>query len=222
MDREIHMDTVEEQVYRILLDDIRTLKLPPGSRVNENKIAEDLHVSRSPVRDAIKRLKGDRIIVTIPNKGAFVRKLTPGEMDEMFEARLMMELYGLDSLSSHLGGEDRTLFSSLFERSEAAYENRNMSEFMALDFSIHRGIVALRRNAYIIGMYENLNWQLYTIYLESEWDIQEFKRIRNDHAAVIGGLLDGKPDVAREHLTRHITQARKIIVARVAEEIECP
>jgi len=218
MDREIHMDTVEEQVYRILLEDIRTLKLPPGSRVNENKIAEDLHVSRSPVRDAIKRLKGDRIIITIPNKGAFVRKLTPAEMDEMFDARLMMELYGLENLSPPLGEVELELFASLLDRSELAYETRNMSDFMQLDFRLHRGIVALRRNNYIVGMYENLNWQLYTIYLESEWDRQEFKRVRNDHVALINGLLSGDIEAAREHLTRHITTARKIIVARSGDE----
>ena len=222
MNREIQMNTVEEQVYRILLSDIRTLKLPPGSRVNENKIAEDLQVSRSPVRDAIKRLKGDRIIVTIPNKGAFVRKLTPTEMDEMFDARLMMELYGLENLIPPLDEASLAMFSSILERSEVAYETRNMDDFMQLDFQLHRGVVALRRNDYIVGMYENLNWQLYTIYLESEWDRQEFRRVHNDHAALINGLLNEDVDAARRHLSRHITLARKIIVARSAEECNHP
>jgi DNA-binding GntR family transcriptional regulator len=218
MNREIQTNTMEEQVYRILLNDIRTLKLPPGSRVNENKIAEDLQISRSPVRDAIKRLKGDRVIVTIPNKGAFVRRLTSTEMDEMFDARLMMELYGLDNMSAPLGESEREVFTSILERSEAVCATRNMDEFMQLDFKLHRGIVALHRNDYIIGMYENLNWQLYTIYLESEWDRQEFKRVRNDHTVLINGLLNGDIEVARQHLMRHITLARKIIVARSGEE----
>jgi|GEM_PF-1728646 len=221
MGRDIQINTVEEQVYQIILNDIRTLKLLPGSRVNENQISEDLHVSRSPVRDAIKRLKGDKIIITIPNKGAFVRKLTTAELTEMYEVRLMIEGYALDSGSLPAEEETRS-FLDLLGREEMAFKDRDLDEYRTVDFSLHKSIVSLCHNGYLNGIYENLSWQLYFLSLENEWDLLHFQRVHNDHLKIIHNLIDGNRDVSKKLLTSHIGRAREIIISRSKQESDSP
>lgn len=215
---DIQINTVEDQIYRILLNQIRTLQLPPGSRINENKIAEDLQVSRSPVRDAIKRLKGDNLIVIIPYKGAFVRKLTSPELKEMYEVRLMMEKHAFGCVEFPLKEEDEDRLLCLRDRLEAAYEEKDLDGYRLVDFSLHESIVSLCHNKYLSNIYENLNWQLYALFLESEWDFIHFERVQNDHLNIIRNLLDGKPDQAREILTAHVERAQELIIAHSEKE----
>ena len=68
--------TIKEQVYQILRQELVRQRYKPGEWLQENEIAERLNVSRSPVREALRMLTGDGLLVEIPKKGVYVRKLT--------------------------------------------------------------------------------------------------------------------------------------------------
>ncbi|NHF73874.1 GntR family transcriptional regulator [Paracoccus xiamenensis] len=80
-----------ETTYERLCDEIRSGKLPPGSRLRETEIAERLDVSRTPVREAIRRLEAEGLVDHLPRSGAVVRTLDYPELMELYEMRTVLE-----------------------------------------------------------------------------------------------------------------------------------
>jgi DNA-binding GntR family transcriptional regulator len=80
-----------EYVYRRLRDGIRGGVYRPGQRIREVQIAEELHTSRTPVREAIRRLESDRLIEDVPGRGLAVRQLTPAQLHELYAFRTGLE-----------------------------------------------------------------------------------------------------------------------------------
>ena len=77
--------TIRNQVYQILKDDICEGRFAPGQWLQENELAERLCVSRSPIREALRQLASDGLVVEIPNKGVFVKEFTARDIEEIFD-----------------------------------------------------------------------------------------------------------------------------------------
>ncbi len=80
-----------DYVYRRLREGIRSGVYRPGQRIREVQIAEELHTSRTPVREAIRRLESDRLIEDVPGRGLAVRRLTPTQLHELYVFRTALE-----------------------------------------------------------------------------------------------------------------------------------
>ena len=74
--------TMREQVYEILRDEICRGEYPPGTRLQELDLTEHLNVSRSPVREALRQLVSDGLLLEIPNKGVYVKEFTVKDIEE--------------------------------------------------------------------------------------------------------------------------------------------
>lgn len=90
--------TIKEQVYQILRRELVRQRYEPGEWLQENEIAERLNVSRSPVREALRMLTGEGLLVEIPRKGVYVRKLTEDKIRENFSIRCLLEVNAIQSL----------------------------------------------------------------------------------------------------------------------------
>lgn len=78
-------------VYRRLLDDIRSGALHPGARLRETELADRLGISRTPVREAIRQLEADGLVIHLPRQGATIRSLDHAEVVELYEMRAVLE-----------------------------------------------------------------------------------------------------------------------------------
>ena len=86
--------TLQSLVYEHIRDAILTGRLAPGQRVVAAKIAEEMGVSRMPVRESLRRLETEGLITTVPHKEAVVRRLSAKEMEDIYSVRLVLEGYG--------------------------------------------------------------------------------------------------------------------------------
>lgn len=204
MERNINMDTVEDQVYQIIRDDINMQVLKPGCRINENKIAEALKVSRSPVREAIKRLKGDGLVVTIPNRGAFVRKMTAQEIQDMYNARIMFEVYSVENIVYLPEPKQKDKLSDIFSKMQTAYEKKEIADYLHLDRELHMEIVSLCSNPYILELYDKLNWQINIFRTKYGWDDNYFNIIHSEHMELKSYLLSNSFPAVAAMLPPHI------------------
>lgn len=80
-----------QSVYRRLLDEIRNGTLPPGARLREIELAERMGISRTPVREAIRQLEADGLVMHLPRQGATIRSLDHAEVVELYEMRAVLE-----------------------------------------------------------------------------------------------------------------------------------
>ena len=93
------IQTISDQVYSILRRKICEGEYAPGSWLQEVDLCDQLGVSRSPVREALRRLVSDGLVINIPNKGTFVKEFTCKDIDEIFDMRVLLEGYAI--LRSH-------------------------------------------------------------------------------------------------------------------------
>ena len=95
----IYTGTIKDRVYDVLRQEIMDGKLRPGDKIVEQNIADRLNVSRSPVREAVKQLIGDGLLLCIPNKGAFVKPLSFKEVQDSNEVRILLEMYAINHIN---------------------------------------------------------------------------------------------------------------------------
>src|SRR5690606_3687033 len=81
-------------VYREIREAILAGKHPPGERLIEARLAADLGVSRTRIRDTLARLEAEHLVARAPNRGVMVRKLTSPDIEEIYDLRLLLESYG--------------------------------------------------------------------------------------------------------------------------------
>jgi len=129
--------TKQEQVYQYLRKNIFNNKLPAGSVLTEDGLCAQLGVSRTPVREAIRRLASEGLISITPNSGMCVSQTRLEDMLEIYEMReglerLAMKLY----MSKHQPENSKTL-REVFEQQRAAFEAGDNVRFMELDMDFH-------------------------------------------------------------------------------------
>ena len=109
---------VRDQVYQILRNEICSGKYPPGSWLQETELTEHLGVSRSPVRESLRRLVADGLLVEIPNKGVFVKEFTQRDIEEIFDMRVMLESYAIRKSRSRMTSARLEKLVDLLEKLE--------------------------------------------------------------------------------------------------------
>lgn len=131
-----------DQVYAWLRRAILSLELPPGSPISEIDLAAVAAVSRTPVREAVKRLEQERLVVTFPSLGSFVSKINLQEIEESIVLRALLEgeaaargaLLPDETLSARL--------ARIVEQHERASDDRNLPAIYEADESFHRCLFA--------------------------------------------------------------------------------
>lgn len=197
----VDINTIENQVYSIILEKIRKGIYEPGHHLNEVLIAEELKVSRSPVREAIKRLNGTGLIEIKPNRGAFVRTLSGKEVSEMVQAREMIEIYAVQHATYPLEEEKKIRFKQFQDTFTNNLDDQD--RYLAEDLLFHKTIVELLGNTYIQRYYDELYWQInYVRDMDKVRD--HLNSIHEEHLKIINALVRGTKEEAAEALYNHL------------------
>jgi DNA-binding GntR family transcriptional regulator len=133
-----------ESAYRSLLGRITSGALPPGSFLVENEVAQDLGVSRTPVREAIRRLAAEGLVHAEGRRRAVVREVSPTQADELFELRARLEGYAAYRAATRLGVQQLAELRRLAAEMEVAArtaDDANAARFAELNDAFHRLIL---------------------------------------------------------------------------------
>lgn len=209
--REQKVKTIRGQVYQILRDDICAGKYDPGFWLQEKELAEALGVSRSPVREALRQLVADGLVIEVPNKGVFVKEFTLRDIDEIFDMRVMLESYGIQKSRRNLTAVRRQRLFELLEALEKSCAAGDMEHYVQADEELHIRIVELGGNSLVESTYDrvrSMNQQFRVLSLTSH---QRFEESMEEHRRLIHALAVGDVAVAEEAMRVHLELARRTI-----------
>jgi DNA-binding GntR family transcriptional regulator len=187
-----------DQVYQSLLDAISDGSLPPGARITQEEIAEQMDVSRSPVLQALRLLKKDGLVQDAPGRGLLVAELDPEWIGNLYQVR-----GALDTLAARLAAERKAAIDpAIIANGRAAARGKDVKAMIDADIfeTTQFHWVHLRR---VMGAVLQS-----AVQRESIWD---------EHEAMAQAIAEG--DVARaiEMSDHHATEARQNLVARLDE-----
>lgn len=218
--QEPKVKTIRGQVYHILRNDICSGKYEPGVWLQEKELAEQLGVSRSPVREAMRQLVADGLVIEVPNKGVFVKEFTPRDIDEIFDMRVMLESYGIQKSRKNLTTVRRQKLFELLEQLEKSYVAGDMEKYVQTDEELHIRIVELGGNSLVESTYDrvrSMNQQFRLLSLTSH---QRFSESMEEHRKLIQALAVGNIVGAEEAMRVHLELARRTIKEQLVRERE--
>ena len=208
--------TMREQVYEILRDEICRGVYPPGTRLQEADLTEHLNVSRSPVREALRQLVSDGLLLEIPNKGVYVKEFTVKDIEEIFDLRVLLESYGMHHSAGHITSSRLERLLRILADLESSFAEGDLEAYTASDEKLHVQIVRLADNSLVNDTYErvrSMNQQFRVLSLMSP---KRFKESLDEHRTIIHSLATGDIKTADSVNRRHLQLACDTIKAHIA------
>ena len=204
-----------DTVYKVLVNAIADGSLAPGERITQEEIAEPLHVSRSPVLQALRLLKKDGLVEDAPGRGVQVAPLDPDWVGRLYEVR-----GALDALAARLAAQDGvTIDPSLIEQGRMVSEGGDFKRIIDADMAFHYAIYAASGNALIA---ENAN--RYWVHLRRVMGaVHRFSSQRSaiwdEHEAIAKAIGRGDADQAVFLTEQHITRAKTNLVNLLKDKL---
>ena len=190
---------------RILAGDIL-----PGAKLNEADVAQDLKVSRGPVREAFRALEQAGLVRTEKNRGVFVRSLTHFEADELYEVRA-----GLDALIGRRAAERCTPgrileLRELLRAMQKAARARNVDEYYPLNVRFHDLLAQMTGNANLLAAYRRLVNELHLYRREAlARGPDSFPISTHEHLAIVDAIAAGDAESSARLLYGHALEGRQ-------------
>ena len=201
-----------EQAYRHVKSLVLDGSLPGGSMTSEGEIAEQLGVSRTPVREAFLRLETEGLLRLYPKRGALVVPVAPGEADEVLDARLLVETHAAQAVVRLPDAELATLVAllrDLVTAQEAAVADGDVAEYAALDARFHHEIVAAGGNGLLSTFFVSLRERQQRMVAHSvRWDPSRAATFVAGHRGLVDALEVRDTRTYKRRIQRHLEDAR--------------
>ena len=197
--------------YRRLRDRLVMLDIEPGAPIVESRLASELDVGRTPLREALKRLESDHLVVTYARRGTFATNIDITELAEISAMRHALVPLAARQAASHSGGQVR---QQLFESMQIAKdigENTSRRELLERDLAIHRLINAAAHSPHLqetLVRLDNLVTRIWCVMLERIPPMAEHVQ---EHAALIRAILDGDPERAEDLALAHVQHFDRVV-----------
>ena len=179
---------IEEQILKAILNGV----FRPGDRLVETSIAEQLEVSRAPVREALAGLEREGIVVNTPRKGYSVVDFTDKDIDEIYSLRLLLELGALKRAMPRLTEKDVTAMQSVLDKlGELARRGPRPEEIVALDMSFHELICRAADHNRLFSVWNSMRLQteiLVSLTVTTHYDHPE--QPRELHQTILDALCE--------------------------------
>lgn len=208
---------LREVVCETLRDAIRKGILAPGERLMEIQLAEELGVSRTPVREAIRKLELEGYVIMMPRRGTYVANLSIRDVNEVFEIRT-----SLDSLASGLAAERITdeeleqLQRLLVSIGEYIKEG-DMDRIVETDMEFHDLLYQASRNSRLVGIIFNLREQLMRFRSTSMSYPGRLQATHEEHCRIVEAIARGDVKEAQAASEYHMEQAEHTLLASMEE-----
>lgn len=190
------------QAYDDIKRKIIDCEYAPGMLLNEEALHDEMHVSRTPIRDALSRLEQEGLITIIPKKGIAVSNLSIDDVNMIFEVRMLYEPYALKNYGALLKSEQILQFYNDFSMPEQVFTTTNYFE---LDDAFHAAIIQVIPNRYLLKTYDwihnqNLRFRVMTGNVQSH----RLQDTSKEHLRIVSAALKQDWALAAAEMEEHL------------------
>lgn len=178
--------------------------IAPGAKLNERELCEQLKISRTPLREAIKMLASEGLVELLPNRGAVALSLSEQDVIDTFEVMANLEAQSGELAAARITDAELAEIRALHFEMLAAYTRRDLPRYYALNAQIHACINAAAKNPVLARTYAQLNARLQALRFRSNQDGQKWQRAVNEHERMIDALTRRDGAAMRAVLVEHL------------------
>jgi len=205
--------TLRTEVVDMIRDAIVSGRLKPGEHLKETVLAEQMSVSRSPVREALRQLEEEGLIVSIPNQGSFVKVFDEKDIKEIFTLRAALEDLACEIVlrDGKLQLADFRRFEAYIEQQREAIKAQDFDRLTKLDMAFHEFICKKSEFERLLKMWQSLSGQIQVLFYQRFQTFDEVPQtVDIDHSAILEALRHGDAE--------RFSRINREVNARVAEE----
>jgi len=178
--------------------------IKPGERIRERQLSVELNVSRTPLREALKILEGEKLIALLPNRGAIVADPAPDEVRELLQVLGALEALGGRLAAENARDADIAEIKALHYEMLAAYSREDRLAYFKLNQQIHSSIMNASRNSSLIETHSHFNARLYRVRYRSNQRNAKWHEAIDQHEGLIKALEARDGELLAARLSSHL------------------
>lgn len=198
--------SLADRAYEGLRDRLVTLEIVPGEPLNDDALARTLGVGRTPVREALKRLELDRLVVTYPRRGTFATRVEITDLSYISEVRAELEPLAASRAARVATPAARQALHEVLVAADALDDDAPVVEVLRADAAIHRAIYAAAANPHLqdaLIRYNNLSTRIWCLVMDRlEGVAGHLHEHRDLVEAIIAGDTERAAALSRSHVER--------------------
>lgn len=210
---------LRDVVFQALRQAIVTGEFSPGERLMEIKLADKLGVSRTPVREAIRMLELEGLVVMIPRKGAEVARITEKDLRDALEVRTAIEELSVELACERLDDEGKEKLKQACIAFKEAIGTKHVQKIVDGDVKFHEVIFEITKNQRLINIAHNLREQVYRYRVEYVKDFSYHDVLVEEHFAITNAILTNDVKTAKEIMRKHLYNQELIVIKNLKDTL---
>ena len=209
---------LREVVCDALRDAIVKGTLKPGERLMEIKLAEELGVSRTPVREAVRKLELEGYVIMIQRRGTYVANMSIRDINEIFEIRTALESLSNGLAAERITEEELEQLQRLLVTIGGYIKSGDMEKIVETDIEFHELLYKAARNNRLVGIISNLREQLTRFRTISMSFPGRIETTLEEHRAIVEAIAQGDVKAAKRAAERHMDQSEKTLLQAIESQ----
>ncbi len=178
--------------------------LTPGTRLSENEVAQDLGVSRTPVREAFIQLRQQGLLRILPQRGSFVAPINIADVENSFFLRETLELRTAELAAGHCDAAAATRLTDILQHHRGLIADGSREAFMAADDAMHRELVEICGRPLVWQVVSDAKLQIDRLRYLIAQDTASRQRIVADHQRIVDAVVSNDPTAAVQAMRHHL------------------
>ena len=196
---------LSETAYRRIRDKLVMLAIRPGEPINEERLGAELGMGRTPIREALKRLESERLVVSFSRRGTFAADINVTDLAHIFEVRQRLEPLAAERATVRATPTDRADLQRLLDQLDPhRTASQPLAELMATDLRVHRALYAATHNPYLqdtLTTYDNLATRIWCLFVER---LSGVAGHIDEHAPLLRAIIAGDQQLAGRMAADHV------------------
>lgn len=209
-----------EQTYQALRANILSGDLAPGDRVVETQLAQQLHVSRTPIREAVRQLQQEGLVVVDGSGGLRVTAISVADAVYLYDCRMALEQLSVVSACQQVNSDQLQTLEQYVIQAEALTAEPSpqlsSSQLLELDYQFHRSIAEISGNKWLVTLLDQVFDKMTLLRIQTTRHNPEVLEVRIEHRQIYEAIAQRNPDQAVQAIQQHLAASK----ARVVQEVQ--
>jgi DNA-binding GntR family transcriptional regulator len=201
-----------EVVYEALREAIIRNRFKPGERLMETELADEMVVSRTPVREAVRKLEAEGYVVMIPRKGTYVAALSIQDVNDVFEIRAALEAMAAAQAAVRAGKEEIAAIREYIEAEAVLWESAELEKTVESDIQFHSLLYRASKNKRIESLINDLREQTHRLRSSTLSTPGRLKFALDEHRKILAAIEARDSQAAQAAALAHIERSREVML----------
>lgn len=209
--------TLNERVYHRIRQSVVSGAIPTSTRLDEQSLATEMGVSRTPIREAIGKLTKEGLVEYRPYQGNFVRAFDVGQVSDLYEVRKALESLAVRLAVPRVTAADLAVLGVILDDVQAALDSADMIAYAEADRRFHAAVATLSGNEMLVESLDRLGLQIQLVRTVANHDPATVARTAHQRPEILAAFATRDSDRAARLMEEHIESVRQAVARQLTQ-----